>query len=245
MSEILINTSQNVNISFTAANVGDRIFAYVIDYIFIIAYLMSIFWIAGKLGMLDWEDNWSKIAVVMTLALPAMFYTLISEIFMNGQTLGKKIRKIKVVKIDGFQATNFDFFTRWIFRLIDIYFAFGTGIIAVLSISLTKKAQRLGDMATGTTVISIRNLYTIKSTILENISENYKPMYPSVINLSDNDIRIVKDYFKSAIKNSNYDTIRKLRIKVEKITKTKKGKISDMKYLTIILKDYTYYTQNM
>jgi len=245
MSKILINTTQNVNISFTAANVGDRIFAYIIDYLLIIAYLVGIFWIAGKLNILEWKDNWSTIAVVMTLLLPAMLYTLISETFMNGQTIGKKLRKIKVVKIDGFQASNFDFFIRWVFRIVDIYSVFGTGIVAVLSVSLTKNSQRLGDMATGTTVISIKNLYTIKSTIIENISENYKPMFPSVINLTDNDIRIVKDYFKSSLKNSNYTTIRKIRVKVEKITKTKKGNMSDMKYLTIILKDYTFYTQNM
>lgn len=246
MNEIQINTTQNVIINFETANVGSRILAFVIDMIIILSYLGAIFFLVDKFGLFDsFDDNWSIMAIVSLAMLPAMFYTLASEFFMEGQTLGKIIVKIKVVKLDGYQLSGFDHLTRWLFRLVDIFLIGGTGAMAVLSISFTKNQQRLGDMAAGTTVISVKNLWNINSTILENLSQNYQPRFPSVINLSDNDMRIISDTFRTASKNDDDKLIAKLRKKVEEITKTKKERLSDKRYLQIIMKDYTHFTQNM
>ena len=245
MNELQINTTQNVNISFKPASLGERIVAFIIDLIVIIAYIFAVFYIIGLMGFNGLNDTWSQMAVISLIFLPAMFYTLLSEVYMEGQTLGKKVMKIKVVKIDGFRASFLDFFMRWVFRLVDVYLAFGTGAVAILSIALSKNSQRLGDMSSGTAVISIKNLYNINSTILENIDDDYKATYPSVINLSDNDMRIIKDTYKTAFKAKDYKTIDKLRIKVEEITKTQKGDLRNSEYLKIIMKDYTHFTQNM
>lgn len=245
MSELQINTTQNVNISFTAASLGERILAFLLDIILIIAYILTVFYIIGFLGFDGIKDAWSKNAIIMVLFLPAMCYTLISEMYMEGQTLGKKALKIKVVKIDGFQASFLDYFMRWLFRLIDIFVGFGTGAIAILSIAISEKSQRLGDMASGTAVISIKNLHNIKATILEDLDQDYEPTYPSVINLSDNDMRIIKDMYHTALKSKDAKTLNKLRIKIEEITKTDRELKTNIEYLRIIMKDYTHFTQDM
>lgn len=246
MTELQINTTQNVNISFTAATAGERILAFIIDLVAIIAYLYGIFFVIGLMGFSGFGDMWSKMAVVSLLFLPAMLYTLVSEIFMDGQTLGKKVTKIKVVKIDGFQPSFLDHFMRWVFRLIDIYsIFFMTGLVALISVSTSKKNQRLGDMASGTAVISLKNLYSIKSTILEELDSSYKATYPSVINLSDNDMRIIKDLYYKALKNQDSKVLNKLRIKIEAITKTSRENKTNKEFLRIIMKDYTHFTQNM
>ncbi len=246
MTELQINTTQNVNISFTAATAGERILAYIIDIVIVIAYLFGIFYVIDSLGFDGLDDVWSKMAIASLLFLPAMLYTLLSEIFMEGQTFGKKIVKIKVVKIDGYQPSILDHFMRWIFRIVDIYSTFFfTGMVALISISSSKKSQRLGDMASGTAVISLKNLYSIKSTILEDLDENYQATYPSVINLSDNDMRIIKDLYYKALKNKDAKILNKLRIKIEGITKTSREDKTNKEYLRIIMKDYTHFTQNM
>jgi uncharacterized RDD family membrane protein YckC len=245
MSELQINTTQNVNISFRAASLGERILAFIIDAIVLLAYIRAAFYIVGLIGFDGIDDTWSKIALVSLLFLPAMFYTLISEVYMEGQTLGKKVMKIKVVKIDGYQASFLDYFMRWVFRLVDVYLIGGTGSVAIISIAISKNSQRLGDMASGTAVISIKNLWNINSTILEEIEESYQPRFPSVINLSDNDMRIIKDTYQTSFKAKDYKTIDKLRIKVEEITKTQKGDLRNSEYLKIIMKDYTHFTQDM
>ena len=50
------------------------------------------------------------------LYLPFFFYDFLCEIFLNGQSIGKKILKIKVVKIDGTQPGLGSYFLRWIYK---------------------------------------------------------------------------------------------------------------------------------
>ncbi len=246
MVNLQINTTQNVNIQFNAASLGDRILAFILDFLLISAYLIAVFYLAGAMGLLDQKmDNWSKTAIISLISLPALLYTLVSEFFMEGQTLGKKVLKVKVVKLDGYQASGLDYFTRWIFRLVDIFLGFGTGGIAILSIALSKNSQRLGDMAAGTAVISLKDTYNISHTILEEVSDYYQPHYPSVINLTDRDMQIIKDMFTAAQKKNDYPTIIKLREKIEKITNTNRGTKTDNEYINIIIKDYSHFTQHM
>jgi len=102
---------------------------------------------------------------------------------MEGQTPGKKVFKIKVVKVDGFQASFSDYLIRWIFRLIDFGFFFIPGLI---SMTVNKYNLRLGDIASGTAVISLKNDINISHTILEKIDSDYIPTFPQVISLTDN-----------------------------------------------------------
>ncbi len=245
MSELQINTTQNVNISFTMASLGERILAFLIDLVLILAYVFAIYLVAGYFGIESLEDQWSRIGVTSVIMLPAMLYTLLSEIYLQGQTMGKKVLKIKVVKIDGYQASILDFFMRWVFRLIDIFLAFGTGGVAILSIALSKNNQRFGGMASGTAVVSLKNKFSIDHTILEKVTESYRATYPSVINLSDKDMRIIKNTYQIALKGRDYETINKLRLKIEEITKTTKGSNSDQAYIGTMIKDYTHITQDM
>jgi len=136
MVELQINTTQNVNINFTAASVGERILAYVIDWIIKIAYAIVIYQIMFKLFQIDDlvmdMDYWSQMAIYVVFYLPAMFYTLIFETILDGQTIGKRIIKIKVVKIDGYQASLSDFVIRWFFRIIDLNMM--SGVVALIAI---------------------------------------------------------------------------------------------------------------
>lgn len=245
MNELQINTTQNVNISFTMASLGERILAFFIDLVLILAYVFGIYLIAIYLGIDSLEDQWSRMGVISVIMLPAMLYTLLTEVYLQGQTVGKKVLKIKVVKIDGYQVSILDFFMRWLFRLVDIFLAFGTGAVAILSIALSKNNQRFGGMASGTAVISLKNEVSIDDTILEEIAESYQATYPSVINLSDKDMQIIKNTFNLALKTRDYETIDKLRVKVEETTRTTKGSKSNQEYIGIIMKDYTHITQNM
>jgi len=246
MSNIQINTTQNVNIDIELASVGERVLASFIDLIIMLAYMYVISLVVNAFGIKKYNmDQWSYIAIIFTLYLPIMVYTITSELFFSGQTLGKKVLKIQVVKIDGYSASFSDYFIRWMFRIVDIWLFFSMPIIGLITVIVSENSQRFGGMASGTAVISLKNKYNISHTILEELNDAYKPTYPSVINLSDNDMRIIKDTFLMASKSQDYKTIDKLRIKVEEITKTTKGDNPNSVYLRTIMKDYTHYTQDM
>ncbi|MES2748465.1 MAG: RDD family protein [Bacteroidota bacterium] len=247
MSELSINTTQNVNINFTAASVGERLIAFLLDMLVKIAYVIVIgYFVFNLMGLgeaLNKLDNWSAAAVFMLFALPYAFYSLTLECLLEGQTLGKRIVKIKVVKIDGYQASFGDYLMRWLLRLIDIWTSMG--VIGLISLVVSEKTQRLGDMSAGTAVISLRNKVTINSTILEDIGEEYVPIYPLVIKLSDNDVRIIKETFQIAVAKGDLEMITKLKTKIETVTGIKNQSGNNKDFIRTILKDYNYYTQNM
>ncbi len=247
MSELSITTTQNVNINFQAASVGDRIVAQLLDLLIKAAYVIVVyfifFYLIGLNEYMDSADNWSVMAIVMMFGLPVIFYSLLQESMMEGQTFGKKIMKIKVIKLDGYQAGFGDYLMRWLFRLIEI--SIGSGIIGLIAISLSSKNQRLGDMAAGTAVISLKNNININHTILQEIDDDYVPTYPLVIKLSDNDARIIKETFESALKAKDFRLIFKLRQKIESVTGIKSQSDSDSDFMRTVLKDYNYFTRNM
>jgi len=248
MVELQINTTQNVNINFTAASVGERILAWGIDWLFKIAYIIVTYQIMFKIlkfdEMVKNMDNWSQIAVFLMFYLPVIFYSLLFETLLDGQTPGKRIIKIKVVKIDGYQASLADFVIRWIFRIVDLNMM--SGVVALISIITSSKNQRLGDITSGTAVISLKNNVNISHTILEDLKQDYVPTYPMVIKLSDNDARIIKDTFKTARKSKDYKTLIKLRAKIVEVLELKDIKHNtDHEFIDTILKDYNFYTQNM
>ncbi|XCF07020.1 RDD family protein [Tamlana crocina] len=239
MSELQINTTQNVKIAFRASGAGERLLAFIIDMAIKIGYLMLM---SYAFGAFDNMDQWSQIAINTVLSFPVMFYTLALESLFEGQTIGKRVLKIKVVKIDGYQASFADYVVRWFFRIVDIYI-FGMGFFVML---FSKKTQRIGDMAAGTAVIGLKDSVNISHTILENLRDDYKPTYPNVIKLSDNDARIIKDTFSVARVAKDYQTLIKLRNKIVEVVGIKEVKQkTDMEFIDVILKDYNYYTQDM
>ena len=238
MSELQINTTQNVKINFTAAALAERLMAFTIDMILKIGYISLL---SMSVGAFQEMDQWSQIGINTLLGLPVVFYTVVLEALMEGQTFGKKIMKIRVVKSDGYQASLADYVVRWFFRIVDIYIL-GMGFFVIL---FSKRSQRLGDMAAGTSVILLKDKVDISHTILEDLADDYKPTYPTVIKLSDNDARIIKDTFTTAKSANDYQTLIKLRNKITEVIEVKAIHGTDIQFIDTVLKDYNYYTQSM
>lgn len=239
MSNLHINTTQNINLFFTTATIGERMLAYLVDLVIQIAYFIIVAFIL--LDNIFNNPDYSTSIALLLIALPIMFYSLVCESTMEGQTFGKKLLKIKVVKIDGYQAGFFDYFVRWIFAIVDIQMGFIPGVIAMVS---TKHTQRLGDLAAGTAVISEKSKYNISHTILMEITEDYKPYFSrnQMILFSDNDIRIIKENFELTNKSKNAVLLKKIAEKIYDVTKLTDKFESDKKLIKTFLKDYNYYT---
>lgn len=247
MSELSITTTQNVNINFNTASVGERILAHLLDYVFKIAYIIAIMYLVFNLmgveRLVNRLDRWEQMAVYLLFYLPVILYSLVQESLLEGQTVGKRIMKIKVIKIDGYQAGFGDYLMRWLLRLVDMGASFN--IVGLVTMLVNSKTQRLGDIVAGTAVITLKNDITINHTILKEINDNYVPVYPLVIKLSDNDIRIIKETYEASVKNADFDMITKLKDKVEAVTGIKSTSANATAFIDTILHDYNYYTQKM
>lgn len=241
MSKLAINTAQNVNLDYKLIGLGERMVAFLIDGVILLTY-MTIMENLMNLSQIFDTDGWTRRGFLGLFYLPAFFYSLVFHIIFGGQTVGKMILKIKVVRLDGAPTQWYNLLVRWMLRIIDIWLFFSS--IGVLSILLSDKKQRIGDSASGTVVISVKKKHRITSTILEDITEDYKPVFNNVTLLTDKDVRIVKEAFSISKKNSDYKTLNLLRKKICDILQIQSD-LYDIQFIDTILKDYNYYTQNM
>lgn len=278
MQAIKIKTPLNVNVDIQHAGVGLRLAAFLLDIVFIWVYIWAMSSTFYRIFGVDagvfedsglYNDSNVFLDILFTILLfPALFYSLWTETLFNGQTLGKLICKIKVVKLNGYRAGFTEYFTRWAFRLIDFWTGsfmllffipiFGeetavilagmllmmSGLVAFILIIRTRNSQRLGDIVAGTTVLKLREKHSIDITILEDIKETYVPRYSQVMRLTDNDARIIKDTFVIARKNRDYTTLKRLRNKLENVMDVKTDQ-SDVEFIDTVMKDFNYYTQKL
>lgn len=244
MNNIQINTSQNVNIDFSLASIGNRILAFVIDLVIKTAYGLIIYFLIVKVlglgSVFARLDQYSLMAIFIILSAPVMFYTLFLESMMEGQAFGKKIAKIKVIKVDGYQASFSDYLIRWFFMPIDIYFS--SALIGVVSMLTSKSSQRLGGIASGTAVINLENKIKIHHTILQETDNSYQVSYPNVILLNDRDMQIIKTQYLEAIKRKDYIVLGKLAQKIKEITQITETSQNHRDFVKTIIADYNYLT---
>ncbi len=241
MSKLAINTAQNVNLNYKLIGLGERMVAFLIDGVILITYITIMENLMSLSDIFD-ADGWTKRGFLGLFMLPAFFYSVICHIVFGGQTIGKMIMKIKVVRIDGSPTEWYNLFVRWMLRIVDIWIF--SPSIGILSILLSDKKQRIGDSAAGTVVISVKKKHKISSTILEDINDDYEPVFSNVTQLTDKDIRIVKEAFLISKKNNDFKTLTLLKNKICDTLQIE-TKLYDIKFIDTILKDYNYYTQNM
>lgn len=279
MQIVKVKTPLNVNVDIQHAGIGWRILAFMLDGFFIFCYILALTYVFfDTLGLTSQvfgegysyqKDGRVFIEILYIILLfPAFFYSLWTETLFKGQTLGKMICGIRVVKIDGYKAGFPEFFTRWIFRFIDFWTGFFlllfmiplfgeelagalssmimmmSGIVAVLFIVKTKNSQRLGDIVAGTSVLKLKEKHSINITILEDLKEDYIPTYSQVVRLTDNDARIIKDTFVNACKNNDFLTLKKLRRKLESVMDVESDQ-NDVDFINTVMKDFNYYTQKL
>ena len=154
MPEANIITGQYVQISQSPASLGERIVAQIIDDFLIICYLVGVSLLIAEL---DFFYRTKMLFFLIAIYLPAIFYHFLMELFNHGQSVGKMVMRIRVVKKDGTTPGIGDFFMRWLLQLVDLGFS-GVGALVIL---ISKNSQRLGDLAAGTMVIQLLSLIHI------------------------------------------------------------------------------------
>jgi uncharacterized RDD family membrane protein YckC len=235
MNKFSIQTAQNITIQQQVATIVQRILGYLIDGLIIVAYVIIYLFIAGSSGLVNLE-SW---AFNLVFLLPVFLYHLLFEIFNNGQSIGKKALRIRVVCLDGSKPKFSNYLIRWLIRPIDFLFS---GSIAIVFILVTGRGQRLGDLAAKTTVISEVRKIGFTNTVAKHLPENYKPKYPQVSVFSDLDMQKANRIFKKAKNTGNHKVILMLSEKLAK----QMGVEFDEKpiaFVDRVITDYTYYAQ--
>ena len=151
MSTIRIQTTQNVTLEYEIASVGDRILAA--------AHRLCASTSCGLWpGALLQPDNYhlSRRRAGRAGAAAAAHHVLhpgLRGVF-QWPDAGQKSPHLRVVRLDGTRAGLGDYLLRWLLRPVEIVMTLG--VVALITILLNGRGQRLGDLAAGTTVISLQ-----------------------------------------------------------------------------------------
>ena len=233
MAESGIITGQYVRIQPTVASIGDRIFGQIIDWIVLLSYLLLAIWIGVEANI---KSDWY---LIIAVGLVPLFYTLLCEIFNQGQSVGKMLMKTQVVKLDGSRPTLGAFLMRWLLFMIDGPLTSYMGLIVMV---LTRNNQRLGDMAAGTIVIKKQKYKKIQISLDEYdyLQKNYTPRYPQAADLSLEQIDIITSTL-SVNQTDFQQRTKALADKVREKLNIERKETDDAAFLHRIVRDYQYY----
>lgn len=233
---ISISTAHNVDIDYTPAGVLDRIWATVIDLFFLFGIVVGTLIIYSAIAD-DSEGMWFFIILFSVVSI----YHLFCEVAFNGRSIGKLTMNLQVVKLNGKKLTFWDCMLRWVFRLVDISLSFGS--IALISIVVSQRMQRLGDLAAGTTVIQHEKGITLQQMSQYDAPEEYQIVFQQAALLSDKDIKIIKDVLNEVNKSQDYTLLMPLSLKIKEVTGIETNMIP-LEFVQTILKDYTQLANN-
>lgn len=232
MAILEITTNQNIDIEYKLASVGDRMVATLIDFLVIAAYVFFLVYLPASV-----KASFFSISYVVIVLLPVLLYNLLFEIFMDGQSLGKKQMKIKVVKIDGTEPTIGSYLLRWLPRMLEVNTMYG--LTAIISIAVNSKNQRLGDMMAGTTVISLKRKTKFDHTIFIDIDKNYEMTYPQVSKLTDKDVSVITELFRRTKRTNDEALLLEIYEKLQSVLSVETD-LNPKAFIEVVLKDYNH-----
>jgi len=165
--KLIIETPEQTSIEFPLAGIGSRFLAVLIDTLFqyaMVAALVLIFvglasGIESGFGQSSVGRVWGVAILVLVYFLLMYGYFILFESIWNGQTPGKRITHIRVIKDSGQPITAIDAVGRNLLRLIDqLPFAYGVGVLCAW---ISPQSKRLGDYVAGTVVVHEKPLETV------------------------------------------------------------------------------------
>ncbi len=166
---LIIETPERVQLEFALASIGNRFLAVAIDHFIQYFAIFIIGWVIMSLASGDGAGdtiekfvgdmpNWTKAILILVVFLIFAGYFIIFEWLWNGQTPGKRLLKLRVIREDGRPITLWEAIARNLLRIGDAAPGFIIPVYSVglVTIFLSDRDQRLGDIFAGTVVVRER-----------------------------------------------------------------------------------------
>lgn len=236
MAESTIITGQFVRISQTPASIGERFVAFAIDCLLLAIYITSTTYLLRYVSL---PSSFTSVFLLFVIYMPALLYFFLCEVFNQGQSAGKRLLNIRVVKVDGSTPSISSYLLRALLFPIDVPFTGGLGLLVVL---LTKNSQRLGDLAGGTMVVQEKKYRKIQVSLdeFDYLTKEYHPTYPQAADLSLEQVNVITKAMASSEQDKER-RITQLANKIKELLAVTPKDADKEKFLQTILRDYQYY----
>lgn len=149
-----ISTPEGVDVELTLAGIGSRFIAALFDFVIEFAVILAAGFLLGVVG--GDGSGWANAAFAIIFFLVFFGYDVLFEVRSRGRTPGKRWTGLRVVRTGGQPVTFVPSSIRNVLRLVDMLPAPPLYAVGMVSIFVTGKNQRLGDLAGGTLVVRER-----------------------------------------------------------------------------------------
>ena len=233
-----IVTGQFVRINQTPASLGHRMAAQLIDWGIELVWIFAALWLIGNIDDVVSNSIMTRMAYVVLLFVPIIFYSLLWELLNHGQTPGKQLIKLRVVKTDGSSPSLGALVMRWLLWIAD---GPTLGFLGIFVMLVTRNHQRFGDMAAGTMVIKLASYNKISVTLdeFDHLSPDYKPFYPQAADLSLEQVNLITQALKSHPADPHVVALADKVRQVLAITHVRETNSYD--FLERVARDYQFY----
>jgi uncharacterized RDD family membrane protein YckC len=149
-SELVVATPERVSFDYQVAGLATRAIAQIVDLLVLSLVLAGIVFFAIAVGASGQDVAAYLIAVIGSFVV-VFGYFWACEGFWSGQTVGKKIFRLRAVGDRGEPMTFMQAGIRNIVRIVDFFpYAYGVGLVVLF---INGRGKRLGDLAAGTIVV--------------------------------------------------------------------------------------------
>jgi uncharacterized RDD family membrane protein YckC len=160
-TDLVIETPENVVLTYRLAGPAVRLLAYQLDLMFRIAIVFGAGILASWGGVISAGISTGLLFVLIFLVDWAYFG--ISEGYFRGKTIGKHLFGLRVVQEEGYPITFWAAQLRNIVRAADSLSFYGVGFVTML---VAGKFRRLGDLVARTVVIEERRVSVPREPVI-------------------------------------------------------------------------------
>ncbi|TAH52861.1 MAG: RDD family protein [Chloroflexota bacterium] len=224
----VVETPENIRFGYDVADIGSRFLAISID-----SLIQGVLYIIFSVAMLILAANFSTIALprivndslgvifILSIFVIQFGYFMFFEIIMSGQTPGKRLFNLRVIKDNGYPFGTMDSIVRNLVRIIDFFpIAYGIGVITMF---MNRRAKRLGDFAAGTIVVKMRDQVRLSDLqVAPRAATTPTPLFANGIeHLEESDIALAESFL---LRRANFVNADQLALRMAQQFTTKMGR---------------------
>jgi uncharacterized RDD family membrane protein YckC len=191
-------TPERVSLEYGIAGIGSRGGAAIIDTLIQSVALLVIIVAGASAGAAAslFSGSFAEVLLIVILALGGFVitagYFMVFEIIWNGQTPGKRVLSIRVIRESGYPIRPADSVIRNVVRIVDwLPLFYGIGVLVML---FNKRSKRLGDFASGTLVVREGGARQTLSTVVTPATLEPVALEPRGYALSSADATLIRDF---------------------------------------------------
>ena len=150
-SDLIVATPERVSFGYQVAGLGTRAIAQLLDLLIVTGILIAVFLFAFAVGAVTNSDTLANLIIIIGTFVVVFGYFWLSEALWSGQTIGKKVFRLRAVGDRGEPLTFLQAGIRNVVRIVDFLpYGYGVGMVVLFA---NGKGKRLGDLAAGTIVV--------------------------------------------------------------------------------------------